>query len=111
MGDIDSLRGPARSHQTSTHAPPPPSDVAVVLYNRGTDSDGNPTEDSKDISVTWEELWEDTTEANEYVVTLRDLWEHEAVVPSEPATGHTASVAPKDVVVLRAARARGTWQL
>mmetsp|Transcript_792 Transcript_792/g.1418 ORF Transcript_792/g.1418 Transcript_792/m.1418 type:complete len:113 (+) Transcript_792:57-395(+) len=108
MRDIDDP--PARSHQAPTyHAYLSSlcSDVAVVLYNRGTDADGNPTQGSKDISVTWQELWEDTTDADEYTVALRDLWEHEEVPPSEPATGHTAPVAPKDVVVLRAARSQG----
>ena len=84
-------------------------DVAVILYNRGTDLDGNPTEGPKDVSVTWGQLWGDdsnvaTGAVDDYSVTLRDLWAHAPVAPSDPATGHTTPVNPKDVVVLRAAR-------
>lgn len=78
-------------------------DVAVILYNRGTDAEGAVTTGAKDVSVTWQQLgWADDGTASTY--TMRDLWAHDAVQPSDPATGHTASVLPKDVQMFRIAR-------
>ena len=76
-------------------------DVAVILYNRGSNVDGTVTIGPQDVTVTWNQLgWTDDGTG----ITMRDLWAHAAVEPSDPATGHTASILPKDVQMLRISR-------
>jgi alpha-galactosidase len=70
-------------------------DIAVILYNRGNSSFGGG--DAVDVTVTWSELgWSD-----EGQVFMRDVWGHTDVTPSDPATGHTVTLVPKDVSMYR----------
>ena len=76
-------------------------DVAVILYNRGTDADGTKTEGCKNVTIAWEDLgWR----GDDGTYSIRDLWAHADVEPSDPTTGHTACVLPRDVEMLRIAK-------
>jgi len=69
-------------------------DVAVLLYNKGDNSTWGGGGPPVNVSVTWEELgWSNDDDASTKngtaSVSLRDLWLHEDVVPTNPAVGHT----------------------
>mmetsp|Transcript_11772 Transcript_11772/g.14224 ORF Transcript_11772/g.14224 Transcript_11772/m.14224 type:complete len:428 (+) Transcript_11772:68-1351(+) len=75
-------------------------DIAVVLYNKGNNTFG--MGDAVEVTVTWAELgWEDVADGE---VTMRDLWEHASVTPTDPTSGHTVLLDPKDVNMLRIAK-------
>lgn len=79
-------------------------DVAILLYNKGDNSTWGGGGPPVNVSVTWEELgWTDDFSKNGTAsVALRDLWLHENVAPSNPAVGHSVTLEPRSVAMLRA---------
>lgn len=84
-------------------------DVAVLLYNKGDNSTWGGGGPPVNVSVTWEELgWSNDDDASTKngtaSVSLRDLWLHEDVVPTNPAVGHTVTLEPRNVAMFRASK-------
>ena len=54
-----------------------------------------------DVTITWEDLGWAGAVAGGARVAARDLWMHDDTAPSDPATGHTQSIPPRNVAMLR----------
>ena len=81
-------------------------EVAVLLYNRGSYDDDTWGGGGAGVGVgfTWAQLgWGAGVvgPGGGYDVAMRDLWAHAAAAASDPDTGHTAVLDPRDVQFLR----------